>query len=155
MSVFVLRTLIVGLVEVALLLALTILGRLLDAWSGKPIHGINSRSSGNWRRQMFKGWITMARLLGVFAVTFGVLGFGVTYSWVSRYLPEFQSGMLLCGLLVIAGVALLAASREVRKESPASLINLAASSVMVVALLAASSGSVALRLWWAVVIHLP
>jgi len=104
---------------------------------------------------MFKGWITMARLLGVFAVTFGVLGFGVTYSWVSRYLPEFQSGMLLCGLLVIAGVALLAASREVRKESPASLINLAASSVMVVALLAASSGSVALRLWWAVVIHLP
>ena len=36
MSVFVLRTLIVGLVAVALLLALTILGRLLDAWSGKP-----------------------------------------------------------------------------------------------------------------------
>ena len=81
--------------------------------------------------------------------------FGLTYLWVPSLLPEYRSGLLLCGLLVIGGISLLSSRRVVRTESPASLINLTASSVMVLALLAATSGGVALRLWWVVAIHWP
>jgi hypothetical protein len=102
----------------------------------------------------FKRWLTVTRFLGLLAVCFGLIGFGITYFWVPIYLPEFRSGLLLCGLLALGGTALLASSRAARNESPASLVNVAACSAMVLTLFAATLPDVALRLWWATVIHL-
>jgi hypothetical protein len=109
----------------------------------------------SWDKEMamLKTWLAVTRALGVLAVAFGVLGFGVTYSWASRFVPEYQSALLLCGLLTISGIALLAGSRVVRKESPASLISVAASAAVVVVLFAATSQGVILRLWFTLVVH--
>jgi len=102
----------------------------------------------------FKSWLTATRVLGLLAVSSGILGFGVTYAWVPGVLPEHRSGLLLCGLLAVGGTAVLTSSRVARQESPASLINVAACSAMVVVLFAATLPDVARRVWFDAVIHL-
>lgn len=103
---------------------------------------------------MLNGWLKMTRALGVLAVAFGVLGFVGSYALVPTLLPEYQSGLLLCGLLIVGGIALLTSSRVANQGSPASLINVAACSTLVVALFAATSPEVAPRLWFQAVIFM-
>ena len=102
-----------------------------------------------------KRWLTVTRLVGLVAISLGVLGFGLTYAWVSWTLPERQPGLLLCGLLTIGGVALFTSSRAAAQESsPASLVNVASCSALVLALFVATSNELALRLWFETVTRL-